>query len=252
MINILSNYEPFTKNLINHFNIKEVRIFREFEHEILNSPVIIVEPFHIENYYCSVNSVWQSYLKQEYPENKLLVLGLFDFYHSNYIDFLHFPKDLKKFISNAKPVKDGLIKFPEEGFNVHQKIKQFFKGHGGKSVISQLSRIKFSIEAIYSNLDDFDEIQNDLIPNFLLPELTDLIKRWKSYSLFFPYLPFCKILNKFQISLISIVNELSKNISKQIIIDLLLQETIKDIIKNLFLIDKKYIRPELYEKDIVY
>ena len=182
MLNILSNFQPFTNNLIEYYNINDVRVFAEFDAEVFNDTIIIIEPFIIKDNYYSIHKVWQRYLKQEHPKTKLLVLGLRDCKNPNYIDFLNFPEVIDDKIQYAKEAKDNII-LPIDGEDVYEIIRFLFEGHNNDGLSDIIMMLKPSVDALYKNYSQ------ETLTSFL-SDLNSFFERWEKVETFFIYLPF--------------------------------------------------------------
>ena len=216
------------------------------------SVFIIVEPFVINQKYCSVSSLWTKYLSIHFPNIKLILMGFLDFKGLNYIDLLNMPKDFHQFIENALPVSSD-YDIPIDGLNCHDTIIQFFKGHGKDSLISQLNKIQQSLNVSYANLligtSDFKEILDLLLMPYFMPEWKELKRRWDVYYPFFEYLPFFSTMKSINETLKEISQVISAtNIKKNTFLNGHFDDKIVSISNQLVQIDKHYIRPEIYNE----
>lgn len=216
------------------------------------SVFIIVEPFVINHKYCSVSSLWKKYLSIYFPNIKLILMGFLDFKCLNYIDLLNMPKDFHAFVKNALPVSSD-YDIPIDGMNCHDTMRQFFKGHGKKSLLSQLNKIQQSLKVAYTNLftgsSDFQEIRNLLLTPYFIPEWKELNRRWDAYYPFFEYLPFflrMKSINETFSRISQAIN--TNNIDENIFLKGHFDDKIATIANQLVQIDKNYIRPEIYNE----
>lgn len=216
------------------------------------SVFIIVEPFVINHKYCSVSSLWKKYLFIHFPNIKLILMGFLDFQGPNYIDLLNMPKDFHAFVQNALHVGSD-YDIPIDGMNCHDAMRQFFKGHGKDSLISQLNKIQQSLNVAYTNLltgsNDFQEIRDSLLIPYFMPEWKELKRRWDVYYPFFEYLPFFSTMKSIDETFRKISQAINTNdIDENIFLQGHLDDKIATIANQLIQIDKNYIRPEIYNE----
>jgi len=216
------------------------------------SVFIIIEPFVISHKYCSVSSLWKKYLSIHFPNIKLILMGFLDFQDQNYIDLLNMPNNFHVFVQNALPAGTE-YGIPVDGLNCHDTMRQFFKGHGNDSLISQLNRIQQSLNVTYTNLltgsSDFQEIKDSLLMPYFMPEWKELKRRWDVYYPFFEYLPFFSTMKSINETLKEISQVISAtNIKKNTFLNGHFDDKIVSISNQLVQIDKHYIRPEIYNE----
>lgn len=223
-------------------------------HVVLNdeSVLIIFEPVKIGGIYYSVYKVWKRYIEVRFPSSRIIVAGFINHQSPNYIDLLNLPEDFQTFVSHALPVSLNW-EAPIECADVLERMKQFFKGHGKDSLISQLNKIQQSLNVAYVTAmekeGDFQEIQDLLLTPYFIPEWEELRRRWDYYSSFFEYLPFLPVMK----SIGKAVNEISvffsgNRINRDIFLNQQFDEKIRHVIQKLLEIDKDYIRPEIYNE----
>ena len=217
------------------------------------SILIIFEPVKIRGIYYSIYKVWKCYFEVHFPSSKIIVAGFINHQSSNYIDLLNLPGDFQTFVSHAMPVSSDW-KAPVECADVLERMKQFFKGHGKDSLISQLNKIQQSLNVAYVTAmeeeGDFQEIRDLLLTPYFIPEWEELRCRWDYYSSFFEYLPFLPAMK----SIGKAVNEISvffsgNHINRNTFLNQQFDEKIRHVIQKLLQeIDKNYIRPEIYNE----
>ena len=218
-----------------------------------NSIFFIFDPIHIENQYFSVHSIWKKYLAANSYNAKIVILGFMNQHHPNYLDLLSFSGNLKEIINDALYVHENW-EIKSESEDIHNTLLQFFRGHGNKSLLSQLYKIHQSLNISYISLaegsNSFSEIWNTLIKPYFIPEFNELKIRWNNYYPLFKYLPFfstMQILNENIYDLDYFFN--SNNIDCNHFINRKFDENIQYIINQLLNIDKSYIRPEKYHEN---
>ena len=216
------------------------------------SVFIIVEPFVINHKYCSVSSLWKKYLSIYFPNIKLILMGFLNFQGPNYIDLLNMPKDFHAFAQNALPVSSD-YDVPVDGMNCHDTMKQFFKGHGKKSLISQLNKIQQSLNVAYVNLltgsSDIQESRDSLLMPYFMREWKELRWRWDIYYPFFEYLPFFSTMKSIDETFRKISQAMkAKDINEDTFLNGHFDDKIGSISSQLVQIDKLYTRPEIYNE----
>lgn len=216
------------------------------------SILIIFEPVKIGGIYYSIYKVWKCYLEVHFPSSKIIVAGFINHQSSNYIDLLNLPGDFQTFALHVLPVS---LKWeaPIECADVFERMKQFFKGHGKDSLISQLNKIQQSLNVAYVTTmegeGNFQEIWDSLLSPHFLPEWEKLKGRWNYYYLLFQCLPFLPLMESIDI----IFREISvffstDHINRDAFLDQHFDDNIRHVIQKLREIDKDYIRPEIYNE----
>ena len=215
--------------------------------------LMIFEPVKIGGIYYSIHRVWKRYFEVHFPLSKIIVAGFIDHQGPNYLDLLNLPADFQSFVSNSFPTGsdwEGAV----ECVDALENMRQFFRGHGEVSLISQLNKIRQSLNVAYVTAaereGDFQEIRDSLLIPYLLPELKNLRRRWYNYYLIFEYLPFLPIMESIDAAFreISVFFE-TDGINRDAFLDQHFDDSIRLLIRKLREIDRAYIRPELYNEN---
>jgi len=229
------------------FETPKIKFFSAFETKLQSaSTIIILEPFRIKNIYFIISPLWKRYLSVHTPDTKLVVLGFCEYQGDNYIDILNFPDDFIARVKNARSVSSNWD-IPIDGADMLKWIEGFFEGHGGSSVMSKLNELHQTIDIASQKLIDgsytFDEIKNDLLLPYAIPEWQELMSRWQYYFPLFQYLPFYPTIQEIQ----GIFSDLSENFAcffreENLLLKKQINVKIKQVSQKLTEIDRLYIR----------
>jgi len=220
--------------------------FSSFDTRLLAPEVLIIlEPFLIKNIYFTISTIWRRYLSIHAPETRLVVMGVCEFQSVNYIDILNFPAKITSFLKNALPVTADW-QIPIDGANILDRIRRFFAGHGGVSVVSKLSGLRQTLDIAYSKLREgsntFEELKKELLLPFAIVEWQEVITRWQ-YSLpLFEYLPFYPTIQE----ITEIFSDLSENFAcffpqEDLFLEQQIDMKLNHVHKKLLEIDQLYI-----------
>ncbi len=239
MADLLSRFHDFGTEIINAYHLQGFRVISEVDGEPPSTTILILEPMKLDRKYISVFKLWYRYYKQNFPDQKVIVLGFHAFNHPNYVNLYDFDGDFDRVIRNAQ-TNIAPEDFPQDGIDICQPISVFFEGHGQGTVISQLAVISTSCEVLY-------QVDEDQVIEFV-PELDaafDLVfKRWTKYDCYFRLTPFFKEIDRIRTSFLSVhsqirnLNYVLKSDDRNIITEL------KKCSNSLRLIYNRYIKPE--------
>lgn len=210
-------------------------------------PIIIIDPFLINQIYFTISPFWKRYLARQAPETRLIVMGFVEYRSRNYIDLLNLPEDFEAFLENAQPV-NAEWEIPIDGANMLEYMQRFFEGHGGQSLLSKLNAVMMTFNIACTNLSDgvssFEEVWHELLRPYGLPEWRELLARWKNYWPYFEYLPFFPTMQEIDAIFSDISAVLScERLDKSLFLQHSFDEKLSEVHQKLTEIDRLYIRP---------
>lgn len=246
---------PFVPRALNERYLKSnhfVQVNLEDNNAAFNdeSVLIIFEPVKIDGINYSIYKIWKRYFELHFPLSKIIVAGFINQKDPNYLNLVNLPDDFQTFLSHALPVNADW-EAPVDCTDILERMRQFFKGHGKESLISQLNRIQQSLNVVYVTVmndeNSFQEVRDSLLFPYFMPEWRELSRRWDNYFSLFEYLPFLLIMQ----SVDNTFREISRFIDGSDITNIEFMkrhfdDKIRSVIQKLMDIDKEYIRPEIY------
>lgn len=208
--------------------------------------ILICDPVHLSSR-TVISTIWRTFFAKKAPETKILLVGFERISHSNYVSLIHSPPDFEDLFL-AADAADCAWKAPLGGVDSLEIMKQFYKGHGGKSflakatdILATMNIMQYKISVEHTSLAS---IEADLVQPILKPELIELYHRWMRYTELFEYLPFhrdflemAKLLTDFS-QYLDDGNLASEFESAD------LYKKFKRVMQRLEEIDSTYIRPE--------
>lgn len=255
-IHILSQFPKISLTLSEQYITRfgyDVCFHTEYHSDFMETEILlIIEPFKIDKKYFTVSKLWKNFLAIDYPSKILLIAGFSNYKNSNYMDLLKLPKNFPEFIKTSKQT-DASWEIPIDGLDLLHRFKLFFKGHGPLSLLAKLNQIYFSLNTAYISIlskeSSVTKVLDTLIKPYLIPEWKDLIHRWDRYTIFFKYTPFFTEMKAVDDVFKHISDILqSDGLNKTNFLSLQLDSKVKDVHRILKEIDRKYIRPEIYNE----
>ena len=215
--------------------------------------LVIFEPVKIGEIHYSIYKVWKRYFEIHFPLSTIIVMGFVDHQSSNYLDLLNLPADFQAFVASALP-PGADWDVPIECMDALKSMRQFFRGHGEVSLISQLNKIQQSLNVAYVTVAEreknFQEIKDSLLIPYLLRELGNFRIRWDNYCKLLKYLPFFPVMESIDAQFTEITDFFQTgDINGPDFLDQHFDDSIRQVMNELRKVDRTYIRPELYNEN---
>lgn len=163
--------------------------------------IILFSPMFLHDHYVTPDAVWQKYFKTHKPGLRLISAGFAGPVHSNYLDLSDIPADIDGFISRALPVSADIAPANVGGLDMTAKLKRFFEGHGGESIMNVFNALQRATSVIgYLQAQPGGEAE--INSAYFGPD-ADFVHRWRRFSQrwaryhsFFVCLPFYSLFQK--------------------------------------------------------
>lgn len=204
-------------------------------------------PVFFHNTYMATAKLWKNYLSVHHPNTKLLTIGFQAASHSNHIDLLQWPANLKEYLAKAATVSESWQPVKEEGLDVEQRLHRFFEGHGDESLTDVLHKILrvliMARDEVKHHQVAYEEVYRELIKNSHIREKWDLlINRWVNYLPYFRGLPFYNTFEEMDNTLKAIAPFFISNCQDENLFhNLECVEALKTIKEELELIARQYV-----------
>lgn len=197
--------------------------YRWEEYPIKEQPqvdyLVIVEPVRIGKELYTLSSAWKPWLMDRRPQTRLIVAAFAQSHHSNCLNLLNLPENLKEWLKGVRVITDfPMVKSVDEhgteqyvdpwnfglispGYDLQARMKKFVTGHFYYEH-SSLSGQIINIKKIFIDLSHTDLSKSDLpaVKKEMLEELENKINyfthRWKHYSPLFEFVPYQKAIDK--------------------------------------------------------
>jgi hypothetical protein len=191
-ISLITNLSPTEESVIAYFsNHKFINLNNSTT--FTSDCFLIIDPFFVNGQYINYSSIYRQFLTKKHPSAKILIAGIWEIEHPNYIDLFKLPNDLDGKCNNAMQT-DYLEEVISNGIDVREIMKHFFEGHGEFSLLSSLINLLPALNAAYIKMKhqegDWVDVNNTLIVPFSSKGTKEFVRRWDKYQPYLEFLPF--------------------------------------------------------------
>ena len=196
-LSLLSHSSQVNKLLTTYFQAQQIELHIVTHPSSLNytesSHLILLEPSKVEGQFLFRTSIFKIFLRKQYPDINLIVLGMDLPAHPNCLDLYNLPPDFHNFLSNSLPVTEDWEGPASQEDSLEKQLTYFFKDHGNQSFIDKATYFKMTLTNAYEKLEDpnfsYEWVCDTIFP-LAQKQWPELKRRWDMHIFYFQQTPF--------------------------------------------------------------